>query len=103
MEGDCEEDESEVGVSNKFPGEAVKEADVIIDEGWGARPRAVRARAVLDVSVAIEDTVRIDVTIARQRGRVEVARCLAFPIRGEVDVGEGVGSAIVAQEVEESD
>ena len=99
---DGESNEAKVAVADNLPGEAVEEANLIGDDRRWADFGTEGAGAVLHLVVAPERV--IDHGFAGDGRRVQVAGCFcfAFLILRKVDVGEGVGRAIRAEEVKES-
>lgn len=102
LEEDGEENEAEVGPSDKLPREAVQEADLVTDDWRWAGLLAEGASAIRDLVVAEEDTVGGNWILARDSFGDELTRSHSF-CRREVDVRETVRSAVIPEEVEETD
>ena len=101
LEKNGEENEAEVAVAYDLPRKAIKEANAIVDNGRWADLGAERASAVLHVVVAPERVIHSSLT--GDGCRVKISRRLALPALGEVDIREGVGCTVGAEEVKESD
>jgi len=100
LEQNGEDNEAEVGPSDKLPGEAIEEANLVSDNGGWARFLAERASTVRNLSVVEEYAIGWDWVLARDSNRVQLAWCHS-QCRSEVNVGETVRGAVVPEEVQE--
>jgi hypothetical protein len=98
LEQNSEQDEAEVGPSDQFPREAVKETNLVADNGRWASLLAERASAVRHFVVAIKNTVGRHWILAWHGFRVELAFSDA-QISREIDVGITVWGTVITEEV----